>query len=293
MWHRLKPGPARIAARGTGRSPRPARSRSFRGGRFRAPRGRCPGTSDTRSQTFISSAPTSLMSSAPGTPLRASRLSATSSWRTIPFAAASSPILAAVVSVATSRSPSTELDLDPGLLESGTQPIHLRRARTDAAGRPCGELGGRRVLDELSAVDDHDLVGDLLDLGSTWLETRIVLPCEASERRSSRSQRMPCGSRPFAGSSRIEHLRVAEQRSGEAQPLAHAERVAARRAGRRRRSSSTSLEDLLDARERDARRGREHAQVIPSRSSRVEVGGLEHGADTAGRRRRARGRAGP
>src|ERR687897_1293255 len=36
---------------------------------------------------------------------------------------------------------------------------------------------------------------------STWLETRIVRPSAASERRRSRSQRTPAGSRPFAGSS--------------------------------------------------------------------------------------------
>ena len=39
---------------------------------------------------------------------------------------------------------------------------------------------------------------------SRWLETRIVLPCSRlSRERKPRSQRMPSGSRPLAGSSRI------------------------------------------------------------------------------------------
>ena len=37
---------------------------------------------------------------------------------------------------------------------------------------------------------------------STWLETSTVRPSAAAPRRKSRSQRMPCGSRPLAGSSR-------------------------------------------------------------------------------------------
>ena len=37
---------------------------------------------------------------------------------------------------------------------------------------------------------------------STWLETSTALPSFASCLRKSRSQRMPCGSRPLAGSSR-------------------------------------------------------------------------------------------
>ena len=63
-------------------------------------------------------------------------------------------------------------------------------------------------------------------------------------RSRSRIQRMPGGSSPFVGLVEDQHLGVAEQRGGDRQPLAHAHRVALRRAGRRRRSgrpaSSTS-----------------------------------------------------
>ena len=61
----------------------------------------------------------------------------------------------------------------------------------------------------------------------TWLEMKIVRPSAARERRSSRSQRIPCGSSPFAGSSSTRTRGIAEQRAREAEALAHAERVAA------------------------------------------------------------------
>ena len=70
-------------------------------------------------------------------------------------------------------------------------------------------------------------------------------PRSAKSRSRPRIQRMPSGSRPLAGSSRISTSRVAEQRVREAEPLAHAERVLAHplawpRACPARRASSSS-----------------------------------------------------
>ena len=70
-----------------------------------------------------------------------------------------------------------------------------------------------------------------------WLDTNTVRPSAANSRISVRTSRMPGGSRPFAGSSRIEQLRVLQQRGRDAEPLLHAERVRREpRVGARRRA---------------------------------------------------------
>src|SRR3954454_23044256 len=73
----------------------------------------------------------------------------------------------------------------------------------------------------------------------TWLESSTVRPSLARPRRKSRSQRMPSGSSPLAGSSRARVWGavggrgeggvggVAERGAGGAEPLRHAEREAA------------------------------------------------------------------
>ena len=58
-----------------------------------------------------------------------------------------------------------------------------------------------------------------------WLDTNTVRPSRAERSHSSRTSTMPAGSRPLAGSSRIEQLRVLQQRGRDAEPLLHAERV--------------------------------------------------------------------
>ena len=60
---------------------------------------------------------------------------------------------------------------------------------------------------------------------SRWLETSTVRPSAANRRRSSRTLRIPAGSSPFAGSSRISSAGSLSSAAGESEPLAHAERV--------------------------------------------------------------------
>ena len=97
-----------------------------------------------------------------------------------------------------------------------------------------------------------------------------------------RIQRMPSGSRPLTGSSRISVARVAEQRGGDAEPLAHAEREAA---------------DALAGHLASARRGRSPrrpgARAMPCvwrQREQVVVGrapGVDRRAPRAARRPRA------
>src|SRR6266536_2867447 len=106
----------------------------------------------------------------------------------------------------------------------------------------------------------------------TWLETSTVRPWSARWRRSPRSQWMPSGSRPLAGSSR----------TSTAEALAHAEREATHpppgRVGQ-----ADLVEDLVGPRERQAGGGGDHAQVVAGGPARVEARGLEQGADVAAR----------
>ena len=100
---------------------------------------------------------------------------------------------------------------------------------------------------------------------------------------------MPSGSRPLDGSSRISVARVAEQRRGDAEPLAHAERERPD-ALARDVLQPDELDHLVDAAARDAVRLGQRQQVVVGRAPGVDRAGLEHRADLVQRRARGRGR---
>ena len=77
---------------------------------------------------------------------------------------------------------------------------------------------------QLAVVDDHDLVDELLHLPSTWLEMKTVFP-SAGERPQevAESSGSPSGSEPVGGLVEDQQIRLAEQRAGNTQPLAHTE----------------------------------------------------------------------
>ena len=117
---------------------------------------------------------------------------------------------------------------------------------------------------------------------STWLDNTIVRPSPARSRKRSRSHRIPAGSRPLAGSSRIEDGRVAEQRGRQREPLAHAERERAR-AAIGCFAQADELEDLADTSLRDARLGGQHPQMVARRAAAVKGTRLEDDPDLVGR----------
>ena len=57
-----------------------------------------------------------------------------------------------------------------------------------------------------------------------WLETKTERPSAARPRNRFLTQRIPSGSRPFTGSSKSSTPWITEQRAGDAESLAHAER---------------------------------------------------------------------
>ena len=79
-----------------------------------------------------------------------------------------------------------------------------------------------------------------------WEEMKIVLPSLARTRMRCLSSTRAFGSRPAAGSSMIEHLRVVEQRAAEAEALGHALGKLVRKAVGER-DEVGELHDLLDA----------------------------------------------
>ena len=134
------------------------------------------------------------------------------------------------------------------------------------------------MRDQPPVMDDHDLVRELRHLGEHVARDEDGAPAAAKERRKSRSQRIPSGSRPFAGSSSTSSSRDAEQRARDAQALPHSERVAADLPP----CGAAQLhlrEYLVHARELNAAGEGEHPQVVSPRPRRVEAVGLEHRAD--------------
>ena len=105
---------------------------------------------------------------------------------------------------------------------------------------------------------------------STWLETSTVRPSAAAPRRKSRSQRMPCGSRPLAGSSSTRTSGSPSSVAARPEPLAHAGRVAAG-APVGRAAHLHEVEHLVDARRGQAGERRERAQVVAARAARVHA----------------------
>ena len=89
---------------------------------------------------------------------------------------------------------------------------------------------------------------------SRWLDRNTVVPAACSCRISSRISRMPCGSRPFVGSSRTSNSGLGKQRGRKAEPLPHAQRDTPSPAAGPRPPSPTVAERLVDARAASLRR---------------------------------------
>ncbi len=110
---------------------------------------------------------------------------------------------------------------------------------------------------------------------STWLEINTVPRRSANRRMNVRNSR---GVEPVRRLVEDEQLGVAEQGTGEAEPLAHAKRVPPHHPVGRLRELD-ELQHLLDADRRDPCRKRGHTQVIAARASGVKIVRLEHRAD--------------
>ena len=131
-------------------------------------------------------------------------------------------------------------------------------------------------------VEDHDAVGDLLHLVELMARDQhgAALAGEVAEEAAQPADAV--GIEPVGRLVEHEHLRVAEQRRGQAEALPHAQRVAAdlALAGI---AQPDQLEHLVGAPSRQAGGRAQDAQVVACGASRVEARRLERGADDAQR----------
>ena len=160
-----------------------------------------------------------------------------------PASNAISPTRAGSSASTTSKSPST-VTVSPARSSASRSWSGARRAHDHVpAGR---EPADRALVDELAAVDHHDVVDRLRHLGQHVAgdEHRAALGGHAAQEVAQPADALRIEA--VGGLVEDQHLRVAEQRGGEPEPLAHAERVlagaparGARRARRACRTSST------------------------------------------------------
>ena len=116
------------------------------------------------------------------------------------------------------------------------------------------QLGAGALRLDPSAADDHHPVGDRLDLGQ---QVRGEQHGAAAVGEAAQQPAHPAHAlriEPVGGLVEDQHLGVAEQRVGEAESLAHAERVLADPPPRRRLVETDELEQLVDALRRHAHR---------------------------------------
>ena len=115
----------------------------------------------------------------------------------------------------------------------------------------------------------------------TWLETSTARPSAACSRSSPRSQVMPGRVQAVGRLVEDQHLRVAEQRGGDGQALAHPHRVALH-APVGGVVEPDGGEDLVDPAGGMPAGGGQDPQVVAGAAARMERGVLEHGADAGG-----------
>ena len=189
-------------------------------------------------------------------------------------------------STATTMRPSSSVDVDgrraPARAHERVEVARRAPGRTARpldrcrrAARPSGP--GRRERPASISTSQSQICSSSL---RSCDDTSTVRPRAGQASRSApRISRTPCGSRPFAGSSRISSVGIAEQRGGDAEALLHAERVGAvavvatRRRARRRRAGRGSRSSRVPPTVANIRR------FSRPRERRVERRALDHRPD--------------
>jgi hypothetical protein len=153
------------------------------------------------------------------------------------------------------------------------------------------EVGERALVDEAAAVD-HDGRRPTVCAASlrTWLDSRTV-PARRRPRPQERAEPADAARvEPVGRLVEDQEPRVAEEGRGQAEALAHAQRVAADPAAGGL-GEPDDVEDLGDPAARQAGHRRERVQVGAGGAARVRAAGLDVDADQRGGRRRSSGPA--
>ncbi len=149
-----------------------------------------------------------------------------------------------------------------------------------------GDVDDGSLGDQPAAGDDHDTVGEQLDLGQNMAgDEHGAAPCrEVTEQLANPGNTF--GVEPVGGLVEHEHPRLSEQGGRQGKPLPHPQRVPphgpAAVCGK-----PDELQRLIGPRQRIAARSAVHAQVVQPAPHRVEPLRVEHGAHLAGWRRQS------
>ena len=111
-----------------------------------------------------------------------------------------------------------------------------------------------------------------------WEDTNTVRPSAARERNRFRIHKMPSGSRPLMGSSRIKMAGITQQGGGQPEALSHPQREPAGPLGRHR-GEADQIQDRVDAALVDAVGQRQAAQMVLGAAAGVERFGVQQRAD--------------
>ena len=170
---------------------------------------------------------------------------------------------------------------DRGLGERGHEGVVVGGARERAG--PGEQLVLGALGDDLAVADDDDLVGDALDLVE---QVRAEQHGAALVGVAAQQVAHPADAGRVETVGRLvedEHLGVAEQRVGDAEPLAHAEGVVAHPAVRLLLGEADELDHLVDAVPPDAHEDRAERQHLAAGAAGVLGGRVEQQADVAAR----------
>ena len=148
-----------------------------------------------------------------------------SSWTAIPSARASSPI-ASAPSPRDEQRPLVALDLAAARRDRRGEPLEIGGANPRGHLAAGGELGQRRLRDQLAVADHDQLVGGLVDLGED-----VAGDEHGAALGGLRSQQVAQPAHPLRVESvgrlvEDQDAGIAEQRRRQRQALAHAQRVA-------------------------------------------------------------------
>ena len=167
-------------------------------------------------------------------------------------------------------------------------PRHRREqpdAQHRAEAQPPLDVRDTSLGQDLPAVDDRDAGAQLLELGEDVAADHDRL-AERPQLAQELAQ-LDAGARVEAGGGLVEqqHLRIVDQRVGEAQPLLHAARQASgrRRRACRARSTSSSRSPIIRRRPAggDAVAPREEVEVLPDLHVVVDPEDVRHEAEDA------------
>src|SRR5579875_327892 len=173
-------------------------------------------------------------------------------------------------------------DLDREAAQRAAQRVIVGGAHA-GHGLLADELVARALGDDRAVGDDHEPVGDRLDLVEQVGGEQHGAPTAGEVTQQSAHPAHPLGIQAVGRLVEDQQLRVAEQGVGDPQPLAHAERVLADALARRGLVEPDELQHLVHARVGNAEQLRGAGEGLPAAAAAVGGGGVDQDAHVPAR----------